>query len=130
MLCAGWAIALWPNPEQLVSVYFPLAREFTDSLGVENSFEIFTALEISLNVLVYVPFACIIFLGLRYRPVTLTLGFSLLMSILGEVVQWLFLPMRVPTFVDVLSNLFGAILGVALGLLLKRQFGWSLIRGA
>lgn len=130
MLCAGWIIALWPNPEQLISVYFPVANDVASKLGSNDSLVLFTCLEIVLNVLVYVPFACIIFLGLAHMPVGITLGFSTLMSTLGELSQWLFVPVRVPTIVDILSNVFGALLGVALGVLLKRKFGWSLFRSS
>ena len=128
MLCAGWVVALWPNPEQLISVYFPVANEVASKLGSQDSLVLFTDLEIILNVLVYIPFSCIIFLGLAYRPATITIGFSALMSLLGEGLQWAFLPMRVPSFLDLVSNLLGALLGLALGIFLNRRLGWSLFR--
>lgn len=69
------------------------------------------------NVLLFVPLGALVvwLLGSSYGWVGPAAG--LLLSILIELAQFLFLPYRYPTLTDVAANTFGAVLGTLLALL-------------
>ena len=66
MLVAGWTVALWPKAHQVRAIYMP-AADWLIAIGAiaVNQHDVAVAvLEIVLNVLVYVPFSCVMYLGL------------------------------------------------------------------
>ena len=122
MLVAGWTVALWPKAHQVRAIYMP-AADWLIAIGAiaVNQHDVAVAvLEIVLNVLVYVPFSCVMYLGLTKFRVAITLGFSLFLSVTGELAQLYFVPERVPTIFDVYANFAGAILGLGLALVMQR----------
>jgi glycopeptide antibiotics resistance protein len=122
MLVLGFATFLWPRSNEVRSVYSPVIRVLTDlGLVPVNQYEVALAiLEVSLNVMVFIPFSCVLYLGLKRFRLFLALAFSLAFSIAAELTQGNFLPDRVATAGDVYANFLGAVIGVALAMLIEK----------
>lgn len=122
MLVLGVATVLWPSSNEVRSVYSPAITMLTElGLVSVNQYEVGLAiLEVSLNVMVFIPFSCVLYLGLKRFRIFLALGLSLAFSVAAEVAQGSFLPDRVATASDVYANFLGAVIGVALALLIEK----------
>lgn len=122
MLALGAAIVLWPRSNEVRSVYSPVIRVLADlGLVPVNQYEVALAiLEVSLNVMVFIPFSCVLYLGLKRFRLFLALTYSLTFSIAAELTQGTFLPDRVATARDVYANFLGAVIGVALAMLIEK----------
>lgn len=123
MLIAGWTVALWPTSEDLLAIYSPaaVALNWLGLVPVAHIDSAVMVIEIVLNVLVYIPFSCIVYLGLKRNRIAIAVGFSLALSICGELAQLMFVPSRVPSLFDVLENFLGALIGIAIAPLLKKK---------
>jgi len=122
MLVLGLATVLWPSSNEVRSVYSPVIRGLTE-LGLVSAtkYEVALAiLEVSLNVMVFIPFSCVLYLGLKRFRLLLALTLSLSFSITAELAQGTFLPDRVATASDVYANFLGAVIGVCLALLIEK----------
>ena len=122
MLALGAVIVLWPRSNEVRSVYSPVIRVLADlGLVPVNQYEVALAiLEVSLNVMVFIPFSCVLYLGLKRFRLFLALTYSLTFSIAAELTQGTFLPDRVATARDVYANFLGAVIGVALAMLIEK----------
>ncbi|MEY4554823.1 MAG: hypothetical protein RL197_1250 [Actinomycetota bacterium] len=122
MLVLGFATFLWPRSNEVRSVYSPVIRVLTDlGLVPVNQYEVALAiLEVSLNVMVFIPFSCVLYLGLKRFRIFLALALSLTFSIAAELTQGTFLPDRVATAGDVYANFLGAVIGVTLAMLIEK----------
>jgi len=122
MLTLGAAIVLWPRSNEVRSVYSPVIRVLADlGLVPVNQYEVALAiLEVSLNVMVFIPFSCVLYLGLKRFRLCLALTYSLTFSIAAELTQGTFLPDRVATARDVYANFLGAVIGVALAMFIEK----------
>ena len=121
MLVLGVATVLWPSSNEVRSVYSPAISLLIDfGLVPVNRYEVALAiLEVSLNVMVFIPFSCVLYLGLKRFRLLSALGLSLTFSIAAELAQGGFLPDRVSTASDVYANFLGAVIGVALAMLIE-----------
>jgi VanZ family protein len=72
-------------------------------------------IEFSANVALFVPFGVFAVLATGGRRWWLALGAGVAASVTIELVQWLSLPERVPSALDVLANSVGGLLGVSFG---------------
>jgi glycopeptide antibiotics resistance protein len=70
--------------------------------------------------MVFIPFSCVLYLGLKRFRIFLALALSLTFSIAAELTQGTFLPDRVATAGDVYANFLGAVIGVALAMLIEK----------
>ena len=122
MLVLGVATVLWPRSNDVRSVYSPAITLLTDlGLVSANQYAVALAiLEVSLNVMVFIPLSCVLYLGLKRFRIFLALGLSLAFSIVAELTQGRFLPVRVATVSDVYANFLGAVIGVALAMLIEK----------
>ncbi len=122
MLVLGVATVLWPRSNDVRSVYSPAITLLTD-LGLVSADQYAVALailEVSLNVMVFIPLSCVLYLGLKRFRIFLALGLSLAFSIVAELTQGRFLPDRVATVSDVYANFLGALIGVGLAMLIEK----------
>ena len=122
MLVLGVATVLWPRSNDVRSVYSPAITLLTD-LGLVSADQYAVALailEVSLNVMVFIPLSCVLYLGLKRFRIFLALGLSLAFSIAAELTQGRFLPDRVATVSDVYANFLGALIGVGLAMLIEK----------
>ena len=122
MLVLGVATVLWPRSNDVRSVYSPAITLLTD-LGLVSAEQYAVALailEVSLNVMVFIPLSCVLYLGLKRFRIFLALGLSLAFSIVAELTQGRFLPDRVATVSDVYANFLGAVIGVGLAMLIEK----------
>jgi len=122
MLVLGVATVLWPRSNDVRSVYSPAITLLTD-LGLVSADQYAVALailEVSLNVMVFIPLSCVLYLGLKRFRIFLALGLSLAFSIAAELAQGSFLPDRVATASDVYANFLGAVIGVGLAMLIEK----------
>jgi glycopeptide antibiotics resistance protein len=122
MLVLGIATVLWPSSNEVRSVYSPAISLLIDfGLVPVNRYEVALAiLEVSLNVVVFIPFSCVLYLGLKRFRLLLALALALTFSIAAELAQGSFLPDRVATASDVYANFLGAVIGVALAMLIEK----------
>ena len=122
MLVLGVATVLWPRSNDVRSVYSPAITFLTDlGLVSVNQYAVALAiLEVSLNVMVFIPLSCVLYLGLKRFRIFLALGLSLAFSIVAELTQGRFLPDRVATVSDVYANFLGAVIGVGLAMLIEK----------
>lgn len=122
MLVLGVATVLWPRSNDVRSVYSPAITLLTDlGLVSANQYAVALAiLEVSLNVMVFIPLSCVLYLGLKRFRIFLALGLSLAFSIVAELTQGRFLPDRVATVSDVYANFLGALIGVGLAMLIEK----------
>ena len=122
MLVLGVATVLWPRANEVRSVYSPAIALLTDlGLVSVNQYAVALAiLEVSLNVMVFIPLSCVLYLGLKRFRIFLALGLSLAFSIAAELAQGSFLPDRVATASDVYANFLGAVIGVSLAILIEK----------
>ena len=103
-------------------VYSPVISALTE-LGLVSSDEFGVAmaiLEVTLNVVVFIPFSCVLYLGIKRFRLLASLGLPLVLSVAGELTQARFLSDRVATVNDVFANFLGAVIGVALALLIEK----------
>ena len=122
MLVLGVATVLWPRSNDVRSVYSP-AITFLTEIGLVSANQYAVALailEVSLNVMVFIPLSCVLYLGLKRFRIFLALGLSLAFSIVAELTQGRFLPDRVATVSDVYANFLGALIGVGLAMLIEK----------
>jgi len=122
MLVLGIATVLWPSSNEVRSVYSPAISLLIDfGLVPVNRYEVALAiLEVTLNVMVFIPFSCVLYLGLKRFRLLLALALALTFSIAAELAQGSFLPDRVATASDVYANFLGAVIGVALAMLIEK----------
>lgn len=122
ILVLGIATVLWPSSNEVRSVYSPAISLLIDfGLVPVNRYEVALAiLEVSLNVVVFIPFSCVLYLGLKRFRLLLALALALTFSIAAELAQGSFLPDRVATASDVYANFLGAVIGVALAMLIEK----------
>ena len=122
MLVLGVATVLWPRSNDVRSVYSPAITLLTDlGLVSVNQYAVALAiLEVALNVMVFIPLSCVLYLGLKRFRIFLALGLSLAFSIVAELTQGRFLPDRVATVSDVYANFLGALIGVGLAMLIEK----------
>jgi glycopeptide antibiotics resistance protein len=122
MLVLGVATVLWPRSNEVRSVYSPAITLLTDlGLVSVNQYAVALAiLEVALNVMVFIPLSCVLYLGLKRFRIFLALGLSLAFSIAAELAQGSFLPDRVATASDVYANFLGAVIGVGLAMLIEK----------
>ena len=122
MFVIGWTVALWPRSNEVRLVYSPVISALTE-LGLVSSDEFGVAmaiLEVTLNVVVFIPFSCVLYLGIKRFRLLASLGLPLVLSVAGELTQARFLSDRVATVNDVFANFLGAVIGVALALLIEK----------
>ena len=115
-------ILLWPVPIETTPLGSFVANWLANLIDPSASHlaKNYALLEIWLNVLIFVPFSLLIYLASRRSGCVLALSVSLVLSVLGELIQALILVKRVATVQDVLLNFAGAIIGVLLGKLISR----------
>jgi glycopeptide antibiotics resistance protein len=77
------------------------------------------------NVVLFVPIGLLLRLALPRPPATALLLLALASSTAIEAVQYLVLPARIPSLVDVLTNSAGAAFGLVLGVDVQRAGRWS-----
>lgn len=83
-------------------------------------------LEVLANVLLLVPLGLLLAFALPRAPLSLLLALAALLSLGIETLQYLLLPERVATLVDVLANTGGAAIGLVLAADARRAFArWS-----
>ena len=122
MFVIGWTVALWPRSNEVRLVYSPVISALTE-LGLVSSDQFGVAmaiLEVTLNVIVFIPFSCVLYLGIKRFRLLASLGLPLVLSVAGELAQARFLSDRVATVNDVFANFLGAVIGVALALLIEK----------
>lgn len=117
-LLAGAWLTLRPSPMGRVSR--PVIRAVHDLSGLSWSV-VFPLVERGSNVLLFVPLALLLCWALpRLRRRTIW-ALCAAASVGIEVTQYLFLPARYPSLVDVATNSTGAAIGVGLHWLLTRR---------
>lgn len=90
-------------------------QEVVDVLTVGRATVSLREAEALANVLMFVPVGVLLRLSYPQQPLSLLLTVSAVGSLAIEVVQFLLLPGRVPSLVDVLNNTGGAAIGLTLG---------------
>lgn len=112
-------ILLWPTPvDRLLPRSIWVVLWHARRAGLE--WVTFSAVEITANVLLFVPFGLLMVLVLPARRWWLAPIPPLVVSCLAEIAQRILLPDRVPSLLDVLANTAGALLGVAVGVMIRR----------
>ncbi len=122
MFVIGWTVALWPRSNEVRLVYSPVISALTE-LGLVSSDQFGVAmaiLEVTLNVIVFIPFSCVLYLGIKRFRLLASLGLPLVLSVAGELAQARFLSDRVATVNDVFANFLGAVIGVGLAMLIEK----------
>lgn len=116
-------LLLWPHPVEGTPIGRVLAKFMSDLLDPTHAHSgaVYNTLEKWLNFLIFVPFAFCLFLGFKKHRWIWGVGLSVIVSVLGELAQLIFLPERVASIVDVLLNASGALLGAALAWLVSAQ---------
>jgi len=101
-------VTLWPAPASTET--FDVVREALAWLALRDVPVTYAGLEVSANVVMFVPFGVLV--GLLVRRWWVVMALACGTSALIELAQLLFLPTRVPTVQDVVANTLGAGLGL------------------
>lgn len=108
------AIAFWPVPVDSGS------RGLLDAISAAVPWLSYDVIEISANVLLFVPLGALLALVLPRRR-WLVLPIALVVSVLIEVAQALFLAQRTSSVSDVIANFSGAVLGLLVVMVATRR---------
>ena len=109
------AIGFYPTPVDREAT--PLIRRVLAALhrhGVPDWFN-YHFVEFTANIALFVPFGVLAVFATGRRRVWLAVLAGAGASVVIEVVQWLLLPERFPSGLDVLANTIGTVVGVAIG---------------
>lgn len=103
------AVLLWPThvDENLDVVAWPGVATALGLLGLSDAVG-YQLIEIAANVVLFAPLGVIVALSVRRHRVWWTILVAGLASVAVESIQWLWLPGRTASFVDVVANITGA----------------------
>ncbi|MHA6968241.1 VanZ family protein [Glutamicibacter bergerei] len=112
-------VALWPTPvDASARGALDSVLAWLHSVGVPN-FVGYDLVEFGANIALFIPLGLL--LGFGLRRFWLAVGFGVLATSLIEASQWLFLPQRFASGLDILANSLGALLGALCWLFWSRS---------
>ena len=85
----------------------------------------YDVIEVTANILLFVPLGILLTLVLSRRRRWMVAPIALGVTLLIEVSQALFLAARTPSIRDILANLVGAVIGLAIVIIVERRSGVS-----
>lgn len=113
-LIALAAVGFWPTPvDKPVQGNLAALLKFLHSNGVPGWFD-YHFVEASANVALFIPFGILSAMALPARSWWQLSVFGLLVSVCMEGVQLLFIAGRFSSFIDVVTNTVGAVIGISL----------------
>jgi hypothetical protein len=123
-LVGALIVGLWPTPVDAgLRTLIARALGFLHRDGLPSGFG-YAALEFSANILFFVPIGALVCLLLSRRVQLLAIPIGALLSGAIELSQLLLLPARFASWNDILANTLGAVIGVAIVVIVRA------IRGA
>ena len=114
-------VGFWPSPvDQPIRETLDAFLDYLWRIGFPHWFD-YNLVEATGNVLLFVPLGILAVMSFRDGRWWQFVGTGLLVSVVLECGQWLFLTNRFPSVADVITNTVGTIIGVGLATLLHSR---------